>query len=155
MKINFPDPTLPPLLLVDDCEDDIFLLRHRLREGGITNPILSFTSSAQTLRWLETRLSDDTMPSLIFTDIKMPDGEGFGLIREVRAQRQWDDMRLVVLTSSNDPADLERALEAGANGYLIKFPPTDLLAEFVQHGPWFAMPRRARAQMPSNVVVTV
>ena len=153
MKPNFPDLSLPPLLLVDDCEDDIFLLRHRLRDGGITNPITSFDSAVQVLRWLESA-HDAPPPGLLFTDIKMPDGEGFGLIREIRAHSHWDDLRLVVMTASNDPADLERALDAGANGYLLKFPPAELLAEFVQHGPWFAMPRKLHSKVPANVVLT-
>ncbi len=50
---------------------------------------------------------------------------------------------MVVVTSSNHPDDLARALQLRVDGYLIKFPPSDLLAEFIHSGPWFAVPRRA------------
>ena len=143
MKTLFPDPKLPPVIIVDDFEDDVFLLRHRLREGGITNPIVTFDGPTKALSYLVAARERDESPALLFTDIKMPDGCGFELIAEIRRSPFWDAMKIAAVTASNHPADLERALEAGANGYLIKFPPSDLLAEFVRNGPWFALPRTA------------
>jgi CheY-like chemotaxis protein len=142
---NFPDFNLPPLVIVDDCEDDIFLLRHRLRDGGITNPVEAFESPAAALAYLRSATITGHRPALVFSDIKMPDGGGFELIRKIREEPEWDDMKVVVITSSNDPKDLERALRLRIDGYLIKFPSSELLAEFLQHGPWFALPRRAKA----------
>ena len=137
--MNFPDPKLPPILIVDDCEDDVFLLRHRLREGGIPNPIATFSSPTEALAHLHFLPADQQKPCLLFTDIRMPKECGFDLIARIRDDPQWDSMKIAVITSSNQPADLERALELGVAGYLIKFPPADLLAEFVLHGPWFAV----------------
>jgi CheY-like chemotaxis protein len=138
MHPHYPDPHLRPLVIVDDLEDDIFLLRHRLREGGITNPIVAFSSSAEALDYLRAIPAERQLPAIVFTDIRMPVESGFALISAVRENAAWDDIRIAVITSSNETADLVRALEHGANGYLIKFPPADLLTEFVHHGPWFA-----------------
>jgi CheY-like chemotaxis protein len=137
--MKFPNPSLPPILIVDDCEDDVFLLRHRLREGGIANPIATFTSTAEALTHLHFLPAGQPKPFLMFTDIRMPNECGFELISRIRDEAEWDDMKIAVMTSSNQPADLERALEHGVAGYLIKFPPADLLAEFVTSGPWFAV----------------
>lgn len=137
--MKFPDLNLPAILIVDDCEDDVFLLRHRLREGGIANPIVTFGSTAEALTHLHFMPADQRKPYLLFTDIRMPHECGFELISRIRDEPQWDDMKIAVMTSSNQPADLERALELGVAGYLIKFPPSDLLAEFVTSGPWFAV----------------
>jgi CheY-like chemotaxis protein len=139
----YPDPTLPPFLIVDDSEDDIFLLRHRLREGGITNPILNFSSPADALALLHSVKFGGNLPAIIFTDIRMPVDCGFTFLSAIRAQPGWRAIRLVVVTSSSDSADLERAIECGANGYVVKFPPSDILAEFVHHGPWLSAARQA------------
>lgn len=138
--MNFPDPTLPPFLIVDDCDDDTFLLRHRLRAGGIANPIESFESIDDAWRRLSIHGPEDRAPGLMFVDIKMPGASGFDLIARVRSDPSWNDLKIVVATSSNHPADVERALQLGIAGYLIKFPPPDVLAEFLREGPWFSLP---------------
>jgi CheY-like chemotaxis protein len=136
MKGRYPDSQLPALAIVDDCDDDIFLLRHRLREGGITNPIHAFSSPPQALAYLRAIRNRGELPSILFTDIRMPVGCGFALIAAVRANPNWDQVRIAVVSASNDMVDVERALDHGANGYLLKFPPADSLAEFVRNGPW-------------------
>jgi CheY-like chemotaxis protein len=145
VKLHYPDTSLPPIFIVDDCEDDVFLLRHRLREGGITNPILTFSSPADALAFLRPVRRRQDLPSIIFTDIRMPVSSGFALISAVRENPEWEGIRLVVVTASNHTIDMERALELGANGYLIKSPPAEILADFVRNGPWLVMPRQAPA----------
>ena len=140
--MNFPDPNLRPIVIVDDCEDDVFLLRHRLREGGIANPIATYNSTTEALAHLHFLPAHERRPWLLFTDIRMPHESGFDLITRIREEAQWNDMKIAVITSSNQSADLERALELGVAGYLIKFPPPDLLAEFVTSGPWFEVSSR-------------
>ena len=140
--MNFPDPTLPPILIVDDCDDDAFLLRHRLREGGIVNPIVSFNTPTDALNHLRFGTHAEPAPALMFVDVRMPGSCGFDLIARIRDEPQWERLRIVVITSSSDSADMERALALRADGYLIKFPPSSILAAFVAEGPWFAVPRR-------------
>jgi CheY-like chemotaxis protein len=137
MTANFPDSSLPPLVIVDDCDDDVFLLRCRLREGGITNPIVTFGCAQEAIGYLNVMRLRGAKPGLVFVEIKMPGSEGFDLLAHLREIPEWEDVRLVVITPSNDPADLERALALRVDGYVIKFPPAELLAEFVRHGPWF------------------
>lgn len=140
MKTLFPDPNLAPFVIVDDCEDDAFLLRHRLRDAEFANPILTFETVPAALGWLQNSVEP---PALMFVDVKMPGTSGFDLIAQVRAQATWDLTRIVVATNSNLPADLQRAIDLGADGYLIKFPPADLLGEVIRHGPWFESPARS------------
>jgi CheY-like chemotaxis protein len=155
MKSHYPDTTLPPVLIVDDCEDDVFLLRLRLREGAITNPILAFSSAAEALAYLNAHHAQHELPAMIFTDIRMPVDSGFALLAAVRENSAWDAVRIVVMTSSNETTDLVRALELGASGYLIKFPPPDILGDFVRNGPWFATPERAVLATAATAAVPV
>lgn len=141
MNSHYPDFSLPPIVIVDDCEDDVFLLRHRLRAGEITNPIANFRSTAAALMYLDSATGGGVAPHTVFTDVRMPGDCGFELIRRVRADPRWDAVKVVVVSYSNHPDDLQRALALRADGYLIKFPPPELLAEFLHQGPWFAVPR--------------
>jgi CheY-like chemotaxis protein len=145
MKTHYPNPNLPPYVIVDDCDDDTFLLRHRLREGGVTNPIHAFGSPAAALAFLRSVRNRHELPAILFTDIRMPVDCGLALISAIREHREWDGIRIAVMTTSNDPVDLQRALENGANAYLIKFPPSDILSEFVRNGPWISSPRPVHA----------
>ena len=140
--MNFPDPNLAPLLIVDDSQDDAFLLRYRLRMGNIANPVTTLESPREALGYLQTQLLIGVRPELLFVDINTPGG--MELINEIRADPEWDEMKIVVITYSNNPTDLQRALESRIDGYLLKFPDADILAEFVRHGPWFYVPRRPR-----------
>lgn len=137
MKTSFPDPTLPGFLIVDDCEDDAFLLRRGLRDAEFTNPIRACETTATALEILRASAIVGELPAFLFVDIRMPGVSGFDLIAEVRAEHRWDRVRIVVVTNSNTPADLQRAVQLGADGYLIKFPPAELLGDFLRHGPWF------------------
>jgi CheY-like chemotaxis protein len=140
--MNFPDPNLPPIVIVDDSDDDIFFFRRRLREAGLANPVLTFNSTSDALAYLRFPPPGEPRPRLIFTDIHLPGMNGFEFISQIREDPQWDDAKLVVLTFSNDPADLERAINLRVDGFLIKIPTADTLAQFVMHGPWFKVPRR-------------
>lgn len=149
MNFHYPDLALPPIVIVDDAEDDVFLLRHRLREGGVPHPIVAFGSSAEALGYLHLLAGHAAPPAIVFTDIRMPVDSGFALIAAVRENAAWDEVRVGVMTSSNDTTDLVRALELGANGYLIKFPPADMLGDFVRRGPWFPTRRGVTRAMPT------
>ena len=142
MTANFPDPALPPIVIVDDCDDDAFLLRCRLRDGGVTNPIVSFTCAREAMAFLDVLRLSGGKPAFVFVEIRLPGDQGFELIGHLREQPEWEGVRVVVFTPSNDPADLDRALALHVDGYVVKFPPADLLAEFVRSGPWFAVPQR-------------
>ena len=137
--MNFPDLSLPPIVIVDDSQDDAFLLRYRLRLGGIANPVTSFESASAALAYFRSPMALKAQPEFLFTDIKTPGATD--LIADVRDRIEWDQLKVVVTTYSNDPADLQHALELRVNGYLLKFPAPENLAEFVLHGPWFSIPR--------------
>ncbi len=143
--MNFPDPNLPHFVIVDDCEDDAFQLRHRLRVGGIANPVTTFESCVDAKTYLSSLYAAGSAPQLAFVDVMSPGA--FDLIAALRDDPRFDETKIVVVTYSNDPADLKRALELRIDGYVLKFPDADILAEFVQHGPWFDVshPSAARA----------
>src|SRR5881296_1676391 len=67
----------------------------------------------------EAALATETFPFLIL-DWMLPGKSGVDLCRELRAAPNGDEFFILLVTARNDTQDLEQALEAGANDYLIK-----------------------------------
>jgi two-component system chemotaxis response regulator CheY len=57
---------------------------------------------------------------LMLLDWNMPEMNGLDLLRTVRAQRAYDDLRILMVTSESQSDQVVKALGAGANEYLMK-----------------------------------
>jgi CheY-like chemotaxis protein/chemotaxis signal transduction protein len=66
---------------------------------------------------------------LVVTDVQMPRMDGLELLQRVRASETLSELPVVILTTLGDPADKARAMELGADGYLVKlnFQESDLV----------------------------
>ena len=69
------------------------------------------------------------VPAVALLDVMLPFVDGFELVRCLRAQAGWADVPVVMLTAKTQESDIVRALDAGANDYILKpFQPAELLA---------------------------
>ena len=74
-------------------------------------------------------------PQLILLDVMLPFHDGFELVQIIRAQPGWDKVPIVMLTAKTTEADIVRALDAGANDYIVKpFQPNELMARVRRYG---------------------
>ncbi|NOX62693.1 MAG: response regulator transcription factor [Chloroflexi bacterium] len=64
-------------------------------------------------------------PNVVLMDLRMPQTDGVSAIKRIR--KQWPDVHVLVLTTYDSDADILRAVEAGATGYLLKDAPLDEL----------------------------
>ena len=62
------------------------------------------------------------MPALMFLDLRMRGLGGFGFLEWARQQKGLQPLTIVVLSNSNEPEDVQRALSLGAHRYLVKYP---------------------------------
>lgn len=120
-------PELPPILVADDDEDDMFFVQRLIKRTGAKNRILGFDDGSEVVNYLSrARLSGVAFhrktPLLLFLDLKMRGLGGFGFLEWARQHRELSPLTIVVLTGSNEPADMQRALELGAHRYLVKYP---------------------------------
>jgi DNA-binding response OmpR family regulator len=68
-------------------------------------------------------------PDLVLLDVMLPYVDGFEIVGLMRAQAGWDAVPVLMLTAKNTERDTVRALDAGANDFIIKpFQPLELLA---------------------------
>jgi len=113
------------VLLVEDDEDHLFLIRRALRDlDGATVAVDEAANGEQAMTYLErARFDDKVLPQLVLLDLKLPRLDGFEVLRRIRADSLLRTLPVVVLTSSEQDEDRERALRLGATWYVCK--PTD------------------------------
>jgi|GEM_PF-1320141 len=101
------------ILIIDDTEDNVVLLRELLeREGYIVD------SASDGLTGLErARLNE---PDLILSDVMMPGLNGFQLTQRLRSDKNLRFIPIILITARNDNNDKIRALETGADDFLVK-----------------------------------
>jgi CheY-like chemotaxis protein len=128
-------PSLRPIVLVDDSEDDLFLLKRLLVKAGIQNPMLTFADGADAVPYLESAASaanSSALPWVIITDLKMPRMNGLEFVRWVRATGALCELPIVMISTSSEPEDAQHAKAAGADVYLSKYPDAQLLGGIVR-----------------------
>ncbi|MNT82340.1 Phosphate regulon transcriptional regulatory protein PhoB [compost metagenome] len=66
---------------------------------------------------------------MILLDVMLPYADGFQLVSQIRAKANWAEVPIVMLTAKSQEQDIVRALDAGANDYVLKpFQPQELMA---------------------------
>jgi two-component system chemotaxis response regulator CheY len=101
-------------LVIDDSRVMRSILRHILRRlGHEVREAGNGREGLDSLRQFGT-------PDLALVDWNMPEMNGFDFVRAVRADRAYDDLRLMMVTTENEMSKVAAALEAGANEYVMK-----------------------------------
>lgn len=71
-----------------------------------------------------------SLPDVVLVDWNMPEMNGVDMIRAVRGRRDWDALRILMVSSETSPGQVSEALAAGADEYLMKpFTADDLRAK--------------------------
>jgi DNA-binding response OmpR family regulator len=68
-------------------------------------------------------------PDLILLDIMLPLKDGFEACREIRANPQWKEIRIIMVTARGRDSEIQKGLSLGADAYITKpFSPKELVA---------------------------
>jgi PAS domain S-box-containing protein len=114
------------ILIVDDQAANLKLLRFQLEAEG--HEVLDAVNGIEALKILELEAVDG-----VVSDILMPRMDGYLLCLEVRKDKRFSHLPLVLYTSTyNSPTDRELARNAGADAYISKPAPTDVIIAALQ-----------------------
>ncbi|MGH7970744.1 MAG: response regulator [Limisphaerales bacterium] len=113
------------ILLAEDDPNDVLLIERAFHKAGMRRLLKVVRDGEQAIQYLSGQgpyaaRERSPLPFLLLLDLKMPGTDGFEVLRWVRANRDLKRLLVVVLTSSNLQADVDRAYELGANSYLVK-----------------------------------
>jgi chemotaxis family two-component system response regulator Rcp1 len=126
-----PDPRARPgpfcVLLVEDNHGDVRLVREALADHG-TRVELSVAHDGRAA--LDRLRGPARRPDLILLDLNLPGMDGVSLLGRIKSDPKLRRIPVVVLTSSDSAAEVERVYDLHANCYLVKRP---TLSEFERH----------------------
>lgn len=130
------------ILLVDDSEDSLFLMREAFKMAKCNNPLQEAHNGEEAIAYLkgEGLYSDRNkfpLPTVMLLDLNMPKKNGFDVLAWVRAQPVLKRLAIVILTASTRIDDVERAFDLGATSFLVKPLSLDELAAMIRClGDW-------------------
>lgn len=129
------DTLLPPVMVVDDNDDDVQLLTRQLKTAGVKNPILHFRDGSDAYVYLK-QLSESTAPAkpargrrpaVVFLDVNMGGLSGFDVLLWTRRQPALKELKIYMLSGAREIFDAEIAAKLGADDYFEKFPEPAML----------------------------
>ena len=110
-----------PILLVDDNPDDVTFTLRAFQQNNFNNELIVAVDGEQALQLL---LPEDSapilQPSVVLLDISLPKINGLEVLRRLRADPRTAALPVVVLTTSNEEADIISSYRLGANSFVRK-----------------------------------
>jgi CheY-like chemotaxis protein len=112
------------VLIAEDDAGHARLIEKNLTRAGLHNPIQRFEDGQQILDFLfrrgsgPTRLGDTAY--LLLLDMRMPKVDGVEVLRQIKADTDLRKLPVIVLTTTEDPREVERCYGLGCNSYLVK-----------------------------------
>ena len=112
-------------LVAEDDENDVFFLQRAFQQAKIESPLQVVRDGQEAIDYLSGagKFSDRKeypLPQLFILDLKMPRMTGLDVLRWLQDQPELHCLPVLVLSSSAQRTDFERAYELGANGFVVK-----------------------------------
>ena len=110
------------ILHVEDEQNDVLLIARAFRKAETSAQIQVVNDGEQAVNYLSGGgpSSPRPLPSLVLLDLKLPRKSGLEVLEWIRSQPGLKRIPVVMLTSSRQPIDINRAYDLGVNAYLVK-----------------------------------
>src|SRR3954468_19825561 len=110
------------ILIADDDPQDTLLVQMAVKRAGLGLKLESVQDGEEAINYLMGRepyadQQPHPVPKMMLLDLKMPRLSGFDVLDFVRKQPGLRQMPVIIFSSSNDPKDVRRAYDSGANSY--------------------------------------
>src|ERR1051326_2298998 len=125
-----------PILLVEDEENDVLFFQRAMSKAGMTNILQVARDGQEAIGYLKgmgkfALRAEFPLPDLILLDLKLPFVMGLDVLKLIRQQSGLAPI-VIILSSSQEEADIASAYRLGANAYLVKPPDPARLGDMVR-----------------------
>lgn len=132
MMSHFPEPFV--LVMVEDDEGHATLIRRNLQRAGIGNAIVHLKDGVQAIDYFfgkdSANIPSDKM--LILLDLNLPEIDGYEILRRLKNEEHTRTIPIIVLTTTDNPREIDRCYALGCNVYITKPIAYDSFADSIQ-----------------------
>ncbi len=145
--------TASPILLVEDSPDDALLIQRAFRKANLANPVQLVRDGEEAVAYLSgaTPYEDRgrfPLPVFMLLDLKLPRRSGLEVLAWLRQEPAIRRLPVVVLTSSRESVDVNRAYDLGVNSYLTKPVGFEALIEMVKNVNLYWLVLNEKPELP-------
>lgn len=112
------------ILIAEDDEAHVVLIQLNLQRAGVINKQMVFTDGRQVLDFLYGRgqgpKREPGESYLLLLDIRMPRVDGVEVLRQVKADPELKKLPVIMVTTTDDPREIERCHALGCSSYVAK-----------------------------------
>jgi len=112
------------ILLAEDNEGHAALIARNLKRSGMRNEIVHFKDGQETVDFLFMKGDgphrEPGRAYLLLLDIRMPKIDGVEVLRQLKEDPELRKMPVIMITTTNDPRDVERCHAIGCSNYVTK-----------------------------------
>lgn len=112
------------IVLAEDDEGHAQLILRNLQRSGLRNEVVHVTDGQQALDYVHRRGNYANRPTgkplLLLLDIKMPRVDGIEVLRQIKSDPATEPFPVIMLTTTDDPREVERCYELGCSIYITK-----------------------------------
>lgn len=143
------------VLLVEDDDNDVFFFKRAMQLAGWADPLQVVRDGKHAIDYLSgsgqfSRRDEFPVPALVLLDLKLPYVNGLEVLKWIREHPSLKQLAVIMLTSSREEVDVERACQLGANAYVVKPGAAEELVDLVKSICGFWMKHN---QFCSNITV--
>ncbi|MDA8243196.1 MAG: response regulator [Elusimicrobia bacterium] len=112
------------IVIAEDDDGHARLITEHLKESGVNNPTVRLKDGQETLDFFfrsgEGKKAQSGRGYLLLLDIKMPRVDGIEVLKRLKSHEELKTLPVIMLTTTDDPRDVEACYRAGCNNYLTK-----------------------------------
>lgn len=112
--------TFNTVVLIDDDSAHRTLIERNLRRAEFDEDVLHFGTGQQAIDWLQHLPASSDISPFVLLDINIPETSGIDVLATLKNSNRTHDIPVVMLTTSDNPQEIEQCYELGCNAYITK-----------------------------------
>lgn len=120
MMSSFPEPFT--LVMIEDDEGHATLISKNLKRAGIGNTLVHLKDGKEAIDYFfaNHNLSKNHEKTLVLLDLNLPEIDGYEVLRRLKEESRTRTIPVIVLTTTDNPREIDRCYALGCNVYITK-----------------------------------
>lgn len=121
---EFSPTQIPPILVVEDSDEDFTALSRAFRKHALRHPVLRCADGDQALEYLQGGGKHPdwpkVLPAIVLLDLNLPGTDGRTVLQIIKQDPVLHTIPVIIFTTSANARDVSECYRSGANSYLTK-----------------------------------